>query len=73
MLNRYGHVELQVRLQLLSSYNSNHLVYVLPNRYGRVELQVRLQLLPSAVFAAAALELSGATTATVFDIESAGA
>jgi len=37
-----------------------------------VELQVRLQLLPTAVFAAAALELSGATTATSQDIANAG-
>ncbi len=41
-------------------------------RYGRVELQVRLQLLPTAIFAAAALELSGATTASLHDIAGAG-
>ncbi|KAF5830550.1 hypothetical protein DUNSADRAFT_14357 [Dunaliella salina] len=51
---------------------ASHTVPVRLLGFGRVELQVRLQLLPTVIYAAAALELSGATSATMYDISGAG-
>mmetsp|Transcript_8166 Transcript_8166/g.20174 ORF Transcript_8166/g.20174 Transcript_8166/m.20174 type:complete len:1334 (+) Transcript_8166:44-4045(+) len=51
---------------------ASHTVPVRLLGFGRVELQVRLQLLPTVIYAAAALELSGATTASMYDISGAG-